>query len=131
VARPFYPAELRARVDAVLRGFAGPGRERAAALARGPVQVDARSGRAMVQGERIELTAREFALLFELVSQSGRVVRRRQLIAQVWGDRAAPADRAIDAHVKSIRRKLGSARDCIETVRGVGYRFVPEPALPD
>jgi DNA-binding response OmpR family regulator len=61
------------------------------------------------------------------VSQSGRVVRRRQLIEQVWGDRAPPTDRAIDAHVKSIRRKLGSARDCIETVRGVGYRFVTDP----
>ena len=128
VARPFYPAELRARVDAVVRGFsAPPPRERGASLERGPVRVDARSGRAMVEGERIELTAREFALLLELVSQSGRVVRRRQLIEQVWGDRAPPTDRAIDAHVKSIRRKLGSARDCIETVRGVGYRFVTDP----
>jgi DNA-binding response OmpR family regulator len=128
VARPFYPAELRARVEAVLRGFATqPDRERAASLARGPVQIDARTGRAMVQGERIELTAREFALLLELVSQSGRVVRRRQLIEHVWGDHTPPTDRAIDAHVKSIRRKLGSARGCIETVRGVGYRFVSHP----
>jgi two-component system phosphate regulon response regulator PhoB len=130
VARPFHPAELRARVSAVLRGFtAPPGRDRSASIECGPVRVDARTGRAMVRGERIELTAREFALLLELVSQSGRVVRRRQLILQVWGDRAPPTDRAIDAHVKSIRRKLGSARDCIETVRGVGYRFVSDPAI--
>jgi DNA-binding response OmpR family regulator len=53
-------------------------------------------------------------------------VRRQQLIARVWGEHSAPTDRAVDAHIKSIRRKLGGARDCIETVRGVGYRFVEQ-----
>jgi DNA-binding response OmpR family regulator len=131
IARPFYPAELRARVDAVMRGFASPpARERDGSIERGPVSIDSRAGRATVEGRRVGLTAKEFALLHELVSQSGRVVRRRQLIEHVWGEGAAPTDRAIDAHIKSIRRKLGNARECIETVRGVGYRFVetPDPA---
>ncbi len=58
-----------------------------------------------------------------LVSQRGRVVRRRALIEEIWGVNARPTDRAVDAHIKAIRRKLGPARDCLETVRGVGYRF--------
>jgi DNA-binding response OmpR family regulator len=128
IARPFYPAELRARVEAVLRGFmASPRREPTAAGGRGPIALDARAGRVSVEGRPVDLTAREFSLLQELASHSGRVVRRRQLIEQLWGGQAPPTDRAIDAHIKSIRRKLGSARDCIETVRGVGYRFVDDP----
>ncbi|MGH0031987.1 MAG: response regulator transcription factor [Myxococcota bacterium] len=130
IARPFYPAELRARVEAVLRGFeTTPQRELSRPPQHGPISVDVHAGRVSVRGESVELTAREFALLQELAVNSGRVVRRRQLIEQLWGDHAAPTDRAIDAHIKSIRRKLGAARDCIETVRGVGYRFVEEPKL--
>jgi DNA-binding response OmpR family regulator len=128
IARPFYAAELRARVEAVLRGFmAAPRRDPTAAPGRGPVAVDVRTGRVSVDGRPVDLTAREFALLHELAANSGRVVRRRQLIEQLWRGQAPPTDRAIDAHIKSIRRKLGSARDCIETVRGVGYRFVEDP----
>ena len=50
-------------------------------------------------------------------------MRRRDLIEAVWGVKAPHTDRAVDAHIKAIRRKLGPARDCLETVRGVGYRF--------
>jgi DNA-binding response OmpR family regulator len=123
VARPFYAAELRARVDAVMRGF-GSRPERPRSSARVLVQLDARAGRASVAGVRIELTQKEFDLLAELVGNAGRVVRRRQLIEQIWRAGAPPSERAIDAHIKSIRRKLGAASRCIETVRGVGYRFV-------
>ena len=51
------------------------------------------------------------------------MVRRRTLIERIWGEKAPHTDRAVDAHIKSIRRKLGKARGCLETVRGVGYRF--------
>jgi DNA-binding response OmpR family regulator len=120
--KPYYAPELSARVAAVLRGF-----ERAEAApqgrAGGRVSLDAAAGRAEVDGERIDLTPTEFQLLALLVAHAGRVVRRRALIELVWGERAPQTDRAVDAHVKSIRRKLGKARDCLETVRGVGYRF--------
>jgi two-component system phosphate regulon response regulator PhoB len=86
--------------------------------------------RASIGGERVDLTQKEFELLAELVTHAGRVVRRRQLIDQLWGVGAPQSDRAVDAHIKSIRRKLGSARACIETVRGVGYRFV-EARIPE
>ena len=76
-----------------------------------------------MSGEPLDLTPTEFQLLALLVSQAGRVVRRRALIEQVWGEKAPHTDRAVDAHIKAIRRKLGAARDCLETVRGIGYRF--------
>jgi DNA-binding response OmpR family regulator len=130
VPRPFYAPELRARVDAVLRGFGARTQgERPALLSRGAVQIDTRGARASIDGERIDLTQKEFELLAELVTHAGRVVRRRQLIDQLWGVGAPQSDRAVDAHIKSIRRKLGGARACIETVRGVGYRFV-EARIP-
>jgi len=124
--RPFYAAELRARVDAVIRGFRGRP-ERTPRHARALIRIDGRAGRASVGGERVNLTRKELELLAELMSQAGRVVRRRQLIERIWGGAAPRSERAIDAHVKSIRRKLGAASGCIETVRGVGYRFVERP----
>jgi two-component system phosphate regulon response regulator PhoB len=126
LAKPYYAPELSARVAAVLRGFA-VGETGAHASAHGKVRVDAASGRAEVCGERLDLTPTEFQLLALLVAESGRVVRRRALIERIWGEKAPQTDRAIDAHVKSIRRKLGAARGCLETVRGVGYRFT-DPA---
>ena len=88
------------------------------------VRVDAEAGRIRVQGgSEVELTHKEFGLLSELMDQAGRVVRRKQLIERLWGETAPLSDRAIDAHIKSIRKKLGTAGRCIETVRGVGYRF--------
>lgn len=127
VARPFYPSELRARVEAILRNVAG-GRspDASGSLQRGPILLDDRLGDARVEGRPVGLTSKEFALLRELATPAGRVVRRRQLIDRVWGEGEAPTDRAIDAHIKSIRRKLGPARDFIETVRGVGYRFAED-----
>jgi two-component system phosphate regulon response regulator PhoB len=120
--KPFYPPELSARVAAVLRGFE-LGDPSGLSRGKGTVAVDFSSGRAEVGGERLDLTPTEFQLLALLVGESGRVVRRRTLIERIWGDQAPPTDRAVDAHIKAIRRKLGGARDCLETVRGVGYRF--------
>ncbi len=121
LAKPFYPPELAARVRAVLRGFGARGES--SPTGPGTVQVDLERCRAEVEGERVELTPTEFQILAALLGRSGRVVRRRDLIKRLWGPDVPLSDRAIDAHVKSIRRKLGKARSCIETVRGVGYRF--------
>ncbi len=126
LAKPFYPPELGARIAAVLRGFAARGDDVPAiddASSRAAIRLDPRSGRVWVQGRRVDLTPREVELLAVLVDHAGRVVRRGQLVARLWGERAPQSERAIDAHVKSIRRKLGPARDSIQTVRGVGYRL--------
>jgi DNA-binding response OmpR family regulator len=76
---------------------------------------------------RLDLTPREYQLLAALIQNAGRVLTRRQLIVRVWGGESAQTDRVVDAHVKAIRRKLGEAKNSIETVRGVGYRFSETP----
>jgi two-component system phosphate regulon response regulator PhoB len=123
--RPFHPRELAARVSAVLRRSAelGSAPRRPEGLAAGLVSVDTERSTVRVRGERVELTRRELELLATLMRESGRVVSRQELIQRVWGESAQPTRRSVDAHIKAIRRKLGSARDCVQTVRGVGYRF--------
>ena len=86
------------------------------------MRIDPRASSVRVRDREIGLTPIEVALLTELVSGAGRVVRRTELLQMLWGQIPSSA-RTIDAHIKSIRRKLGPDRDCIETVRGVGYRF--------
>ena len=96
-------------------------------LASGPVSIQPASAAAVVAGRRLDLTPRELEILALLVAESGRVLTRKQLIDRIWGAESEHTERVVDAHVKSIRRKLGDARDSLETVRGVGYRFT-EPA---
>ena len=126
LAKPFYGRELASRVGAVLRRSGLP-REFAAGLdapiPHGTVSIHGTSASVTVDGQRLDLTPREFQILAALARQAGRVLTRRQLIERVWGGESSQTDRVVDAHVKSIRRKLGRAKDCIETVRGVGYRF--------
>jgi len=123
VAKPFSPRELTARVRAVLRRgkvrVSGDRRER---VVIGPVVVDAGRHEVTVEGEPVSLTATEFRLLHVLVSHPGRAFSRDQLLSRAIGETVAVTDRNIDVHVRTIRRKLGSQRDLIETVRGVGYR---------
>jgi DNA-binding response OmpR family regulator len=119
--KPYYAPELSARVAAVLRGFEGG--QSAQPRNKGSVRIDPATGRVEASGQRLDLTPIEFQLLALLTAESGRVVRRRTLIEKIWGEKAPNTDRAVDAHIKSIRRKLGKARGCLETVRGVGYRF--------
>ena len=74
--------------------------------------------------EELRLTATEFGLLTTLVEQPGRVFSREQLITRVLGETVVVIDRNIDVHIRSVRKKLGADSGLIETVRGVGYRFV-------
>ena len=85
------------------------------------LRVDA--GTVLVGGERCELTPREFHLLAALMQEGGRVLTRGQLIQRVWGSDSRQTERVVDAHIKAIRRKLGPMGECVETVRGVGYRY--------
>jgi DNA-binding response OmpR family regulator len=141
VTKPFSPREIVARVRAVMRrahprseGGAPPPSGELAAAERPPLQVDEASRRAFVLGKAVELTRVEFDLLACLLAMPGRVFTRTQLIDRVWGDGFAITDRTIDSHVKSLRRKVaeaGGSPAMIETVRGVGYRVMTEPADTD
>jgi DNA-binding response OmpR family regulator len=125
VVKPFSPKELVARVRAVLRRAekAATPADRLTAL---DVVVDLPRRRVTVGGRQVELTATEFALLETLLRQPGRVFTRGQLLDAVHGVSFESYERAIDAHVKNLRRKIeprpGSPR-YIQTVHGVGYRF--------
>jgi two-component system alkaline phosphatase synthesis response regulator PhoP len=128
VVKPFSPRELVARIRAVLRrtdsvGGAPGGRE---VLRAADVEVDLPRMRATVAGRPVELTPTEFELLAALVREPGRVFTRGQLLEALHGVAFESYERAIDAHVKNIRRKIepepGRPRYLL-TVHGVGYRF--------
>ena len=76
-----------------------------------------------MDGEEVQLTAKEFALLHGLMQRPGRVMTRERLLDEVWGADITVTTRTIDTHLKRLREKLGPASSLIETVRGVGYRF--------
>ena len=125
VVKPFSPGELVARVRAVLRrGTAPPDGE--AVIAAGDLVIDIPRMRVVRGDESIELTATEFQLLTTMAKAPGRVFTRGQLLNAVHGVMVEAYERAIDAHVKNIRRKLESPVSdvqYIQTVHGVGYRF--------
>jgi len=122
VTKPFSPRELVLRVRAVLRR-GRPGEPARGVLRHGPLQLDPTRHRCHVEGQEVELTAKEFDLLHGLMERPGRVMTRDQLIDAVWGSDVAVTTRTIDTHLKRLREKLGPAGPLIETVRGVGYRF--------
>jgi len=120
VTKPFSPRELLARIKVVLRRHK---EQPAGEIKIGQVVIDNVRHKVQVKGQEIELTATEFKLLEALAKRPGAVLSRSQLLDAVGADESMVYDRTIDAHVKSLRRKLGRAKDYIETVRGVGYRF--------
>ena len=123
LTKPFSPAELALRVNALLRRLAAPAVSSGSNLAAGPVGIDRSSHRVTVDGKEIELTATEYKLLLTLVERRGRVQTRPQLLETVWEAQPDIQTRTVDMHVQRLRTKLGEAGDLIETVRGFGYRF--------
>ncbi len=127
VTKPFSPRELTARVKAVLRRAKSKGEsDRRERVAFEGVVIDPQRHEVRVDGEAVLLTATEFRLLHFLALHPGRVFTRDHLLTRVIGDDAIVIDRNIDVHVRAIRKKLGSRRELIETIRGVGYRFKDE-----
>jgi two-component system phosphate regulon response regulator PhoB len=124
VTKPFSVRELVLRVKAVLRRAPTAGAGEGAPDAVGPIRLDHEAHRVFVDGGEVQLTALEFRLLATLMARVGRVQSREQLLQDVWGMSSDLETRTVDTHVKRLREKLGSGRDLLETVRGVGYRLV-------
>ncbi len=125
MVKPFSPNELVARVRAVLRRGAAPP-DAHPRIDAGDLSIDIPRMRVTRRGAPIDLTATEFQLLVTLAREPGRVFTRGQLLNAVHGVMTEAYDRAIDAHIKNIRRKLESnemREQYIQTVHGVGYRF--------
>jgi two-component system phosphate regulon response regulator PhoB len=124
VTKPFSLRELTLRLQAILRRGAAA---RAVDLPRqevGPIRVDTEAHRVYVDGAEATLTPLEFKLLTTFMARLGRVQSREQLLEDVWEMSPEVETRTVDTHVKRLREKLGSGRDLLETVRGVGYRLV-------
>lgn len=121
ITKPFSVRELLARVRAVLRRTDEAGE---ANYEDNRLAVDFAQMRVVCGGEPVKLTRKEFALLQALIKSSGRVATRQQLLDNVWGYAYYGDARTLDVHIRRLRQKLGACSDSIETVVGVGYRFV-------
>ena len=125
ITKPFSPRELAARVRAVLRRKSGAAQAAAMSLYKGAHRVaDFDAVSVTVDGDPIRLTRREFDLLRCLVENRNRVLTRDRLLVRVWGYDQSIETRSVDVHVGRLRSKLGAAGRQIETVVGLGYRFV-------
>jgi two-component system response regulator RegX3 len=132
VTKPFSGAELVARIRAVLRRAADEPDEDESVLEVGDVVLDLDKRLVTRGGEQVDLTVKEFDLLRLLLERAGKVVRREQLIADVWDTNWFGSTKTLDVHVSSLRRKLGddsSDPRYIHTVRGIGFRFASRDEL--
>jgi DNA-binding response OmpR family regulator len=120
ITKPFSPRQVMARVRSILRRRGRPddGVARAA-----DVVVDARSLRATVAGEAVDLTRTEARILRALIEASGRSLTREEILERAFEEDLDVTARAVDSHVKNLRRKLAGARAKIVTTHGVGYRL--------
>src|SRR5271169_5893553 len=126
IVKPFSIRELLLRVQAVLRRHASE-RVPTPMLRFGALRIDRDAHRAWVNEEPVDLTALEFKLLVTMCDRRDRVQPRATLLRDVWQIDGDIPTRTVDTHVKRLREKLGAAARCIETVRGVGYRFTATP----
>ena len=127
ITKPFSPRELVLRVKKALqRGRAAPAEP--AALKFGELLIDAPQHQVKWRGKPIELTATEFKLLVILAQRRGRVQSRDQLLRDVWEYNSLIDTRTVDTHMRRLRDKLGPASKHLDTVRGVGYRFIESPS---
>ncbi|MBI3820647.1 MAG: response regulator transcription factor [Planctomycetes bacterium] len=121
ITKPFSPRVLMARVKSVLRR--GTHDAQTGEVVRvGNIQIDSGRHEVRVEGEAVALTATEFKILKFLAGRPGRVRTRMEIVESVSGE-IAVLERTVDAHVMSLRKKLGVAGDLVETVRGVGYKL--------
>jgi DNA-binding response OmpR family regulator len=124
VVKPFSPKELMMRVSAVLRRSGSDKKDdsKSKFVYKG-LTVDFAARVVTVNGERVQLTPREYELLFYMVNNKGIALTREQLISKVWGYDFFGDDRTLDTHIKLLRKSLGEYASLIVTLRGVGYRF--------
>lgn len=127
VVKPFSVRELMLRIQAVLRRGRSEPPTGENQVEFGHLRIDRGAHRVWVEGSEVELTALEFKLLVTLYDRRNRVQTRSALLDDVWGIQADITTRTVDTHVKRLREKLEGARDYVETVRGVGYRFIGSP----
>ena len=124
VVKPFSPKELMMRVGAILkRAKGGIGDSQREMVSFGGLTVDFTGRIVYIDGKRVDMTPKEYELLFYMVKNRGIALTREKLINEVWGYDFMGDDRTLDTHIKLLRKSLGPYSGYIVTLRGVGYRF--------
>lgn len=126
VVKSFSPKELMLRVGAILKRSAAAPAAASEQVTIGDLMVDFTARRVTISGEALDLSPKEYDLLFYMVRNRGIALTREKLISEVWGYDFFGDDRTLDTHIKLLRRQLGPYADRITTLRGVGYRFEKE-----
>ena len=126
VVKPFSPRELMMRVGAILKRSAASPAAASDQVTIGELVVDFTARRVTLSGQALDLSPKEYDLLFYMVRNRGIALTREKLISEVWGYDFFGDDRTLDTHIKLLRRQLGPYADRITTLRGVGYRFEKE-----
>ena len=129
LVKPFGFRELVARIRAVMRRSGRATAEPTDVVHHGPLEVDTRTRRVLVDGEEVALTRKEFDLLALLAADPGATRTREEILEQVWDPHWYGPTKTLDVHVASLRRKLGDPT-LVETVRGVGFRLADPPPVP-
>jgi len=128
LVKPFAADQLDARIRAVLRRAESA--EVSGPVTVGGIVVDARARTALLDGVPLDLSPKEFDLLYYLAERSGEVVGKRELLAKVWNQPYGGADKTVDVHLSWLRRKLGESAEApryLHRVRGVGVKLAPPP----
>ncbi len=123
VVKPFSPKELMMRVNAVLKRSGGAKEAENDVFTFKGLAVDFSARIVTIDGERVEMTPKEYELFFYMVKNRGLALTREKLISEVWGYDFYGDERTLDTHIKLLRKSLGDYSKCIVTLRGVGYRF--------
>ena len=123
LTKPFGIMELAARIKALLRRSGRNSSDtESETITAGGITVNTALREVSIGNTPVELTLKEYNLLYLLLSNKGQVFTRKQLMDRVWGDSYVGESRTIDMHIKTLRQKLGDAGDVIKTIRGVGYK---------
>lgn len=123
VVKPFSPKELMARINAVLARSGQKHEQQPDILKFDGLEINIPARTVTVDGSKVELTPKEYELLFYLVENKNIALSRNKLLSDIWGYDFFGDDRTIDTHIKNLRNNLGPYRDYIVTLRGVGYKF--------
>lgn len=123
VVKPFSPKELMARVNAILNRVEASEKPLQTVEKYDGLEVNFAARTITVDGRRVDLTPKEYDLLFYMIQNKNIALSREKLLEDIWGYDFFGDDRTIDTHVKNLRNNLGPYRDFIVTLRGVGYKF--------
>ena len=127
VVKPFSPKELMLRIEAIMKRSKAQTKEESknevVSLAGGGIVVDFTARIVYRDGERIEMSPKEYDLFFYMIKNKNIALSRDKLLSDVWGYDFFGDDRTLDTHIKILRKSLGAYNDLIVTIRGVGYRF--------